>query len=123
MSSHVIWLTLLLHAGGKRRLVAQVAGECRVLLGHGSLRDGGAQAGTIRALELPHLLVEVVVEAVALDDGGVGLLKLLPIEPDEDGLDVVDELVDPGQVEERSIDGLGGRGREDVCVSDGGQDR
>lgn len=57
-------------------------------------------------LELLELLVKVLVELEALDEGRVGLLELFPIEADEDGLDVVHELVDPREVEERSVHGL-----------------
>jgi hypothetical protein len=59
------------------------------------------------ALELLELLVEVLVEAVALDDEGVGLVDLVAVEVYEEGLDVVDELVQPWQVQEGSVDGLG----------------
>ena len=61
------------------------------------------------SFELLQLLVKVLVELDALDDGGVGLLELLAVEVDEDDLDVVDQLVDPGQVQKRAVDGLGGR--------------
>lgn len=62
---------------------------------------------TCRLLKFLELLVKVLVELDALDDCSVGLLELLAVEADEDGLDVVDELVDPRQVEEGAVDGLG----------------
>ncbi len=49
-------------------------------------------------LQLLELLVKVLVEDGALEEGRVGLLELLGVEADEDGLDVVDELIDPRQV-------------------------
>jgi len=52
------------------------------------------------------LLVEVFVELGALDDGGVGFGELVAVKVDEDGLDVVDQLLDPAEVEEGSVDGL-----------------
>src|SRR4051794_5663230 len=57
-------------------------------------------------LELLKLLVKVLVELEALDEGCVGLLELFPIEADENGLDIVHELVDPGEVKQRPIYGL-----------------
>ncbi len=59
-----------------------------------------------RALELGQLLVEVLVEVVALDDGRVGLLQLVAVELYEYRLDVVHQLVDPREVEEGPVDGL-----------------
>jgi hypothetical protein len=49
-------------------------------------------AGLVKLLDL---LVEIVVEAVAFHKRGVWLLELVGIELDVDGLDVVDELIDP----------------------------
>lgn len=66
--------------------------------------DGGSIAGGGAGLvELLDLLLEVVVEVVALDEGGVRLLELIAVEADEDGLDVVDKLVNPCEVEERTV--------------------
>ncbi len=52
------------------------------------------------------LLVKVFVELDTLDDGGVWFLQLLAVETDEDGPDVVDELVNPGKVEKRPVNCL-----------------
>lgn len=43
---------------------------------------------------------------MAFDQGGVWLLELLAVETDKDGADIVDQLVDPSQVEEGSVDDL-----------------
>ena len=51
-------------------------------------------------------MVEIAVEAVAFDECSVGFLELVAVQLDEDGADVVDELIDPGQVEEGSVDDL-----------------
>lgn len=62
--------------------------------------------GGAGAVELLNLLLEVVVELMALDEGGVRLLELVAVEADEDGLDVVDELVNPCEVKKRAVDSL-----------------
>ena len=66
------------------------------------------QRGTAcaRGVQLLQLLVKVLVETGALDNGGVRLGELLAVQVDKDGLDVVDELIDPREVQQRSVDGL-----------------
>jgi hypothetical protein len=45
-------------------------------------------------------LVEVIVELQQLNNGGVGFLELFAVAIDKDGLDVVDELVNPREVKQ-----------------------
>lgn len=54
---------------------------------------------TPSTFQLLQLLVEVFVEPQALNNSGVGLLELVTVQADKDGLDVVDQLVDPGEVQ------------------------
>lgn len=69
-------------------------------------RRGIDGAGSVQFLEL---LVEVVVEFGALDYGCVRLLELLAVQRHEYRLDVVDQLVNPGEVEEGAVHGLRAR--------------
>lgn len=48
--------------------------------------------------EFLYLLVEVLIELGALDEGCVRLLDLVAVEGCEDGADVIDELVYPAEV-------------------------
>lgn len=43
---------------------------------------------------------------MAFDNGRVRFLELVSVKVDEEGLDVVDELVYPREMEERAIDSL-----------------
>ena len=64
-------------------------------------------------LQFAHLLVKVLVK-VNLDECSVWFTQLVTVEIDEEGADVVYEFVDPGEMEEGSVDGLW---RESVAVA------
>jgi hypothetical protein len=66
-------------------------------------RPIGVCAGLV---ELVHLLVKVLIKVGALDESGVRFFELFAIERYKYDLDVINELVDPAEVEERSIDDL-----------------
>jgi hypothetical protein len=93
--------------------VAQARRKRRLVLGVNGGRGGDisgqrcSRTGCAGLVELLDLLVEVVAEAMALDKRGVGFLQLVGVELNVDGLEVVDELVDPGEVQEGAVDGLG----------------
>lgn len=55
-------------------------------------------SGGIGLVELEELLIEVLAKGPAFDECGVRLLELVPVQANEDGLDVLDELINPGKV-------------------------
>lgn len=56
---------------------------------------GMSRSDSTGFVELLELLVKVFAKRVALDEGRMGLGELFAVEFDKDGLDVIDELVDP----------------------------
>jgi hypothetical protein len=71
-------------------------------------RRGDSDAGCtriVRAFEVVHLPVEVGSELVAVHDATVLRLELFAVEADKEGAHIVEEPVDPRQVDKTLVDG------------------
>ena len=68
----------------------------------GGLCSGFSSCALVESFEF---LVEVRVEGV-FEEGSVGLLELVLVYREEDLANIVDQLVNPGKVEERLVDSL-----------------
>lgn len=101
-----VWPCPLLEARRQGRFITEIPGHGPILVVEGPVRGLGTLGSTSR-LELLVLLVKVLIELVAVYDRGVRLLQLVTVEVYKDGLEVIDKLVNPRQVQQRAVDSLG----------------
>lgn len=96
-------LLLPVQRSGHRQALVGALVDAR---GRGELCAGvGGGAAVALALEVLDLALEVGGKLVAGDGAGVLCLELLAVQADEEGADVVQQLVDPRHVHQRLVDG------------------